>query len=228
MGYTTEFEGKFEVSPPLTADQVAYLKAFSGTRRMKRNAKAAQLDDPLRLAVNMPIGEDGAYFVGGSGFKGQKDDASVIDHDEPPAGQPGLWCDWVPTDDGKFLEHNGSEKSYYWEQWLDYLIDHFLQPWSRTLSGEVSWQGEQGDDRGVIRIRDGYDTQYCLAVSRSCIDAIDSVPDEWPHAKQIRELVESELMDCDELLALAFEFIDNRLLRSDFANWLRSKVLADC
>jgi hypothetical protein len=54
---------------PMKPEHVTYLKAFNGTRRMKRDAgKAARLGDPLREAVGLPVGREGAYFVGGQGF----------------------------------------------------------------------------------------------------------------------------------------------------------------
>ena len=34
MGYTTEFKGSFTLTPALTEAQVAYLHAFSGSRRV--------------------------------------------------------------------------------------------------------------------------------------------------------------------------------------------------
>lgn len=34
--------------------------------------------------------------------------------------------------------------------WLQYLVDHFLRPWGLSLSGEVSWQGEDSSDIGKI------------------------------------------------------------------------------
>lgn len=85
MGYTTDFWGEFTCEPALTPEHRAYLKAFAETRRVKRNPDIAEtLPDPIRLAAGLPIGIEGAYFVGGAGFRGQDDDASVIDGNEPP------------------------------------------------------------------------------------------------------------------------------------------------
>jgi len=93
MGYTTDFDGEFIVSPPLKPTHRAYLEAFSSTRRMERNAKlTAKLPDPLRKAVGLPIGTDGGYFVGdtdGEGFdcRGQTLRA-LSDVSQPPI--PGI------------------------------------------------------------------------------------------------------------------------------------------
>jgi uncharacterized protein (TIGR02996 family) len=131
----------------------AYLTAFNETRRMKRDpAKAALLPDPVRLAVGLSVGEDGAYIVGGSGFHGQDDDGSVLDHNSPPNGQPGLWCQWRPSEDGTAIIWDGGEKFYDYVEWLEYLILHFFNPWAYILNGKVRWQGEVSEDRGIITL----------------------------------------------------------------------------
>lgn len=154
MGYTTEFQGTFSLNKPLTEAQVVYLTKFSETRRMKRNAKfAATLPDPLRNAVGLPIGNEAEYFVGGVGYFGQDDDPSVIDHNDPPKNQPGLWCQWVPSADGEGIEWNGGEKFYYYVEWLNYIIKNFLIPWGLVLNGTVKWRGEDFDDSGKIIVK---------------------------------------------------------------------------
>jgi hypothetical protein len=155
MGYTTEFQGTFSLNKTLTEAQVAYLTKFSETRRMKRNAKfAATLPDPFRNAVGLPIGNEAEYFVGGVGDFGQDDDLSVIDHNDPPKNQPGLWCQWVPSADGEGIEWNGGEKFYYYVEWLNYIIKNFLIPWGLVLNGTVKWRGEDFDDTGKIIVKD--------------------------------------------------------------------------
>jgi hypothetical protein len=69
-------------------------------------------------------------------------------HEEP--AHPSIWCDWTPTDEGDGIEWNGTEKFYAYVPWLQYLIDHFLQPWGYTLSGSVQWQGHEMGDHGTI------------------------------------------------------------------------------
>lgn len=153
MGYTTDFKGHFTLDKPLRPEHAAYLHKFSGTRRMRRNPKiASELPDPERLAVDLPIGDEGGYFVGGLGFAGQDDDPSVEDHNREPRGQPSLWCKWVPTEDGKGITWNGVEKFYEYKAWLQYICDHFLEPWGYTLSGSVKYKGESSGDRGEIGV----------------------------------------------------------------------------
>ena len=66
---------------------------------------------------------------------------------------PSNYCQWVPTKDGAGIEWDGGEKCYNYVEWLGVIIDRFLKPWGRTLSGRVEWQGEEGDDQGVIHVR---------------------------------------------------------------------------
>lgn len=154
MGYSTDFTGKFSLSAPLTADQTAYLRKFNATRRMRRDAALTEREpDPMRVAVGLPVGVDGAYYVGSTAMCGQDfASPSVVNSNMPPHDQPGLWCQWVPTEDGTGIEWDGNEKFYQYTQWLNYLIVNFLAPWGLTISGKVRYQGEDHDDRGAIEI----------------------------------------------------------------------------
>jgi hypothetical protein len=154
MGYTTSFRGKAEINPPLTAAQILYLRKFCNTRRMKRDpVLALQLPDPLGKALNMPIGDEAGYFVGGTGHSGQDRDLSVLDFNQPPVGQPGLWCSWDVTDDGRYLQWSGAEKFYDYVEWLRYLVEHFFSAWGCVLNGEIEWRGEHREDTGVIKVQ---------------------------------------------------------------------------
>jgi hypothetical protein len=158
MGYTTTFNGRFTLDKPLAAGHAEYLKRFAETRRMKRaDYDASKMPDPARELVGLPLGgPDAPYFTGGIGDFGQGHDKSVRGHgNRPPEGQPGLWCQWVPTEDYAGIEWDGGEKFYHYVEWLQYLMDHFLSPWGYSLSGEVSYQGESSDDCGVIRVVGG-------------------------------------------------------------------------
>jgi hypothetical protein len=174
MGYTTDFEGTFKLGKPLLPQHATYLARFSGTRRMMRDAaKTAKRADPEREAAGLPVGPNGAYFVGEGGFAGQGDFSSrpddVTNYNDPPPGQPSLWCQWVPSlgsgnaarlaspeercEEGVVYDHiawDGGEKFYDYVAWLEYLIAHFLKPWGYVLNGEVTWQGEESADIGKI------------------------------------------------------------------------------
>lgn len=145
MGYTTEFEGIIRIEPRLNAEEIAYLKKFNKTRRMAR--------------------QKGPYFVDGTGQFGQGSDSDILDHNQPPGGQPGLWCQWTPTEDGTGIEWDGGEKFYNAEEWMAYIIDHFLKPdavaktvlpflqANHVLNGEIDAQGEEDDDKWRLIVR---------------------------------------------------------------------------
>ena len=145
MGYTTEFQGRIEIVPPLNQEEIDYLTKFNNTRRMNRR--------------------NGPYFVDGSGFMGQGRDDDIIDNNKPPAGQPGLWCQWVPTEDGTALVWDEGEKFYNSVEWMAYLIEHFLKPGAlamgqlpflqgHLLNGTIKAQGEDMDDRWKLVVTD--------------------------------------------------------------------------
>ena len=150
MGYTTEFDGQFDIVPPMKPEHVKYLRKFARSRRFRRNNKALENHpDPLRTAVELPLGFEGEFFVGQAGDYCD-DRTGSIDYNQPPSDQPGLWCDWEPSEDGLTFEWNGTEKFYYYTEWLHYLLTRFLAPWGYRLQGEVHYQGEDRSDWGDI------------------------------------------------------------------------------
>lgn len=182
MGYTTDFEGNFDLNKQLSAEHSQYLRQFSETRRMARDAKKAEkMPDPVRLAVGLPIGPEGAYFVGGTGCAGQDRDASIIEYNNEPYGQPGLWCQWVPTRDDRGIEWNGTEKFYNYVEWLQYLITHFLGPWGYVVNGRVSWRGEDHSDVGVLVVKNN-------VVTANPVTFKDEDEEEVPEAADTTQL----------------------------------------
>lgn len=137
MGYTTYFNGRFKLNRKLKKKDQDFLTKFAETRRMARN-------------LGPEFGIEGEFFVGGACFSGQDHDASVIDYNRPPSTQPSLWCQWVPSENGKFIQWDGGEKFYSYVEWLKYLIDKILAPRGYVLDGEVEWQGEDNGDVGKI------------------------------------------------------------------------------
>ena len=64
MGYDTNFSGSFTLDRQLEEIHCKYLRAFSDTRRMKRDTlKAILLPDPLRKAIGYPMGVDGEFLL---------------------------------------------------------------------------------------------------------------------------------------------------------------------
>ena len=77
-------------------------------------------------------------------------------HDEYEDGDNlgiGAWCQWIPTEDGKFLEWDGNEKFYNYIEWLQYIIGKILIPKGFVINGEVTWSGEEDDDLGKIIVK---------------------------------------------------------------------------
>jgi len=149
MGYTTHFEGSVSIVPPLNEQEIEYINKFADTRRMDR--------------------ENGPYYVGG-GLGGQTQDSDVRNHNRPPEGQPGLWCQWVATEEGDAIEWDYQEKFYNAPEWMQYIINHFLgeNPLAKLndpenfgflqghkLNGEIYAQGEEADDMWKLEVVDG-------------------------------------------------------------------------
>ncbi len=137
MGYTTTFEGQITIDPPLNQQEIDYLTKFADTRRMACT--------------------QGPYYVD-RGTDPDRHDLGVTDYNSPPAGQPGLWCQWVPAEDGAALQWDGGEKFYSSAEWMQYLIDHFIKPGAlaktalpflqanHTANGSITAQGEEHGD----------------------------------------------------------------------------------
>ena len=140
MGYTTDFDGRFELNKKLTPKLHDYLTKFSETRRMARK-------------LPKEFGVEGEFYVDGGGDFGQDREPDIIDYNKPPVTQPGLWCQWVPSEDGMGIEWNGGEKFYNYVEWITYITENFLKPEGYVINGMVSWQGEDGGDVGVIEAR---------------------------------------------------------------------------
>lgn len=142
MGYTTDFSGEFRLDRPLDDETHALLVGLSTTRRMKRKG------------LDTKFGVDGEfYFNPESTELGQEREDSIVDFNRPPSTQPGLWCQWTPTEDKQGLVWDEGEKFYDYVEWMEYLIEKILKPRGYVVNGQVTWQGEDSDDKGMIDIR---------------------------------------------------------------------------
>ena len=160
MGYSTDFSNSFKLNRPATAEEILYINTFSGTRRMKRRSSTLMElykgehglipFSGTKSTAEQIYGIDGEFFAKDDGNCGQSNDKSIIEYDHPPQTQPGLWCQWILTDDGTELEWDGSEKFYNYIEWLKYMIDNFFSKWDIILNGEVTWYGEESTDTGKI------------------------------------------------------------------------------
>lgn len=140
MGYTTDFSGSFQLNKPLAEKTKEFLTKLAQTRRMGRR-------------VDAKYGIEGEFFVDGSGSFGQGNDSNIIDHNDAPATQPGLWLQWIPNKEGTAIEWDCGEKFYNYTEWLVYLIHKILAPNGYVLNGKVTWQGEETGDVGEITVK---------------------------------------------------------------------------
>lgn len=165
MGYTTDFYGALSFNKPVAPWLADYVNKFSSTRRMKRDPEKIKELFPNwgDLCFNGELGCEGEYFVVNTGDYGQNHDESIIEYNFAPAGQPGLWCQWIIQDD--MLVWDGGEKFYNYEEWLDYLIENFFEPLGYVLNGDIEWQGEEMDDFGTIHVENNFvDMQYGIRI----------------------------------------------------------------
>jgi len=180
MGYTTDFDGSLKISRPLTQKQTKYINALNSTRRMKRDVnKLMELykgkhGNPGAKDKTNPVevyGHQGEFFAKDDGNFGQGNDDSVLDHNCAPGhtdfmqgevekGQPGLWCGWCITEDGKELEWDGGEKFYNYVAWLKYIIKNFFIPWKVIANGEIEWVGEDRSAMGKIVVKNNKVSTY--------------------------------------------------------------------
>lgn len=140
MGYTTDFNGTLKLNKQLSQEDKTFLTKLAETRRMARNVEG--------------FGVEGEFYVDGGGVFGQGQEDNIIDHNRPPSTQPGLWLQWVPTEDGMGIEWDGGEKFYNYVEWLEYLIENILAPRGYVLNGEIDWAGEESGDLGRIVVKD--------------------------------------------------------------------------
>ena len=113
-------------------------------------------------------------------------DFAEADH-RNDANVPGIWCDWAPSKDGKAIEWAENGVSFYsYDEWLTYLIKHFLHPWGYTLNGTVRWLGEETGDTGTLSVRDNVVTMLKDKESRSQTKEliIDALSIDGAHHKQ--------------------------------------------
>jgi len=88
----------------------------------------------------------GPYYAEPVGNHGQNHEEDVEDYNVPGFDQPGLWCHWVPADDGTVIVWDEGEKFYAAGEWMRYFIDTFVRPGcelQRFLAGEPRSDGSE-------------------------------------------------------------------------------------
>lgn len=154
MGYTSYFMGNVTIDPPLNADEIAYLNDLSSTRRQHHKG--------------------GPLVIGSTENYGQGAQEGVISTNDPHPDQPGLWCQWVPSEDGTTLEWDEGEKFYRSAEWMKYIVENLLAPSAvdylidhgpedqrlnsftcgHTVNGTIYVEGEESDDRWQLVVKD--------------------------------------------------------------------------
>lgn len=168
MGYTTEFEGKFKIDPPLNQKLAEYMNRFANVRHMRRDVEKTKEIYPnwRDLCFRCRLGCEGEYLAIRSEDCGQEHTSDITDYNRPPKTQPGLWCEWVVDEtDPSILEWDGGEKFYHYKEWLEYLIKNFLEPNGHIVNGKVRFEGEDEDDKGFICVNNNkveivYETNF--------------------------------------------------------------------
>lgn len=151
MRYPIQFDSHLTLDRPLLPQHLAYLKQFVQRRRIVLSVEYIQaIPDPLRDAVGLPLGEEGAYFVGLDFDKERPRNPIALNVNRPPHGQPSLYCAWRFDLAGMSLNYSDSYNLYLCYVWLQYLLEHFLLPWGYRLHGEIYWQGAETADHGKI------------------------------------------------------------------------------
>lgn len=168
MGYTTDFEGSVRIEPALNADEISFLSDLATTRRMNR--------------------KKGPLFVKGGGFHGQGEDLDIIDFNNSDKSQPGLWLQWIPSEDGTQLSWDDGEKFYDSASWMEYLIERLLTERGRqyvklatrlskderlnsftfdhVVNGTIEAQGEAASDQWTLRVKDNRVTTIVNSVRK--------------------------------------------------------------
>lgn len=84
--------------------------------------------------------------------------------------KPGLYCQWVISDDGKSLEWDGGEKFYNYIEWLEFINNTFFKQWKISITGFIQWDGDDFGDSGII-----YISKNGLILNKTFQDFIDSL-----------------------------------------------------
>ena len=130
MGYYSKFTGEFKLNKPLLPEHRAYLAAFAESRRMRRdNELLKDVPDPLREAVGLPLGDEGAYFIGETQTTPESEEnpfgyaykESIIDHNSAPGTPPnedGLasFHKWIKATEKAVNE--GKAQPGLWCEWI--------------------------------------------------------------------------------------------------------------
>lgn len=139
MGYSRDYIGKMESDRVMDMEDIVFLDGLFSTRRMKREG------------LHEGYGIDGEFYVYAKPFD-MNIDSSVVNQNKPPRTQPSLWCDMELLEDNRTIVWSGVEKTYKFQEWLEYIIKVLGDKY--TFNGRFEYQGEDCLDSGMIAIVD--------------------------------------------------------------------------
>lgn len=119
MGFSTHYLGRLDIKPHLNEAEGEWLRAFAEIDRR-------HYTQPYEVAMNPRALQIERWERQESGAK--RDSPDPFSSLTPADGTPYPHLAWHPCPTGCCLSWDGSEKSRMAEEWLQYLIDHFLRP----------------------------------------------------------------------------------------------------
>lgn len=164
MGYSVNYYGSIDIEPPLDSELHERINAWLACHHAQYDVDKIYQVDPdadLHTVDGNPVGENGwnwvKVFIDPHSPAYEPYLPAVIDerHSDP---MPSLWSDLILEHDYKMgsavLKWNGIEKSYEIPSWIEILIQNVLAPNGYVLNGVLSWEGDDNDDTGSIRVVD--------------------------------------------------------------------------
>jgi hypothetical protein len=123
MGYHVFYNGRIDITPPLTVDDARIFQTIINPERQDKNIFNT---DTSAETIRQAIEDENDYL---SSFPlDLKDDRAT-------------------------LEDTGNEERNGCAEWLTSLIQHFFAPRGYVLDGDITWAGDNIDDRGAIYIK---------------------------------------------------------------------------
>jgi hypothetical protein len=73
-------------------------------------------------------------------------------------------CQWQLTKDQLGIEHNGEDKFWDYEYWLQWIIDFILEPDEIVVKGKIQYRGSSFDDIGYLYVESNRVVKYLAIV----------------------------------------------------------------
>ena len=133
MGFSTKYLGRLDIEPRLNPAEVEWLSAYAEIDRR-------YFSDPYEVPMNpraFVIEQERRRDQERQRLRSGKKRRGVATRDfttlSPGDGSPHPHLDWKPCPSGCCLDWDSrTEKSRMAEEWLQYLIDHFLRPGAKA------------------------------------------------------------------------------------------------